>query len=101
MLNQLFLGIAPKAFKTIDIDFPIGKFFMVNPEMFISTEHKGIIAPKLNLDTHAPSSNHLNSQVKQGFCCDILDDFCLNITAPFLKEPEYRDFVVDSTIDFS
>ena len=57
VFNQSFFRLTPETFQAIDIDFAVRESpLMVNHEVLISTEHKGILTSKLVRVNNASSS---------------------------------------------
>jgi len=93
VFNQSLLCITPETFHPVDKELSIRKpSLMVNPEVLIPTEHKGIIAPKFVRVNNTPSPHHPHCQIEQGLCCDILNHLYFNNPIP-LQNAEYRHFI--------
>lgn len=101
MFNETLLSITPEPFQAIDIDLAIGEAFrMVNPHMFIATEHERVIASEfIRVDNTAPAY-HLDRMVQKGFSADISNSCYCNGAISF-QNAEDRDFVESSSAPFA
>lgn len=72
-LDNPLLSIAPKPFKSINIDSPRRKTpLMVHSQMPITTKHQRIITSKLVRIHNGPSSHLLDGHVEQRLCRHVL-----------------------------
>ncbi len=91
-LNNPFLRITPETLKTINIDLSRRKpFLMINPEMPVTTKHKGIIALEFIRIHNRSSSDRLNSHIQKRLGSNILYNLNPNSTIS-LVNTEDRDF---------
>ena len=92
-LNESLFRITPESLKTINVDLASGKpLLMVDLEMPISTEHKGIITSELVRIHNRASSYGLNGMVQDFLCSYISQNLDLDNPSP-LKDAEDRDLV--------
>jgi len=91
-LNDPLLSITPESFETVDIDFSRRKpFLMINSEMPVTTEHKGIIAFEFIRIHNRSSSDRLNSHIQKRLSSNILYNLNPNSTIS-LVNTEDRNF---------
>jgi len=70
--GETFLGIAPEAFQTLNINFARGKSFpMVNAPMAVSAEHQGVITPEFIGVNDGTASYHFHGLSQQAFRSDV------------------------------
>jgi len=92
-LNESLFRITPESLKTVNVDLASGKSLsMVDLEMPVSTEHKGIITSELVRIHNRASSYGLNGVVQDFLCSYISQNLDLDNPSP-LKDAEDRDLV--------
>lgn len=100
-LNQSFFGIAPKAFKAIDVNLAGNKpSSMVNSQVPVSTEHKGIIASKFISIDNGAASYSLYGHLKDRLSAYVFNHLNLNNTIS-LEDSEDWNFVKSAPAAFS
>ena len=74
--HNSFFGITPKAFKPVNVNLACGNSFLViNSQMSVSTEHKGIITPEFISVKNRTSSYRFNRHPQKRFSRNILNNF--------------------------
>ena len=100
-LNQTLFRKTPESLNTIDIDFSCRKvLLMVDLDMTVSTEHKRVVAPELVSIDNTASSHCFDSEIQEGVCRDIFQDFDLYDSISF-KNAEYGHLIGGSTASWA
>src|SRR4030067_1723160 len=98
--HNSFFSITPKAFKPVNVHFAGGESFLViNSQMSVSTEHKGIITPKFISVYNRTSSYRFNRHRQKRFSRNILNNFNQNSPVS-LENSEYWDLVISASSSF-
>ena len=102
-LNDAFLGIAPETLKPINVYLTRREpFFMIDPQMTISTEHKGIVTSEFVRIHNRSSSDSFDRHAKQRLSSYVLNN--LDPNRPIsLVNTDNRDFpgCATSTLPFA
>ena len=101
MFDQSLFGIAPEAFKAVDVHFATWKpFFMIDFQVPVTAAHQRVIASEFIGINDRPSAYGFNGEVEQGIGRDIFNHFDL-YNPITLQNAEYRDFVEGPTATFA
>lgn len=80
-LGKSFLGVAPEAFQAVNINLACCKSFsVVNPQVTVTAEHQGIVAPELIGVNDRAAPDHLDGLVQETFGSDVPDHRYLHFT---------------------
>lgn len=99
--GQSFFGVAPEAFQSVNIHFPVGKSFtMVYSKMAIATEHKGVIATEFIGVHDSPTSYHFHRLGQEALSSNIGHDRNAYLASSF-EDTEDRDLACSTAATFS